>query len=201
MSTDDVYVYVSAAPQDVAALNRLKQELRAAGVVLGKDRNGGLRPAYVRNAITGARRMIVCFSAGDGNTAGYDANDLAHAIDHMRANACGDWLLLVKFGACSIPSLPIATDELLSDFHSFDLATDWKGGVAQLLDALGVAPAANPAPRSEVRLTGNAMRVGQDFIIVNDGTAPNSRTVADIKEITIDRNYEVQNTKRGRNAE
>lgn len=120
-------------------MDRLKAELRAAGVQVWIDRDGlraGERWAPgIEQAIEGLAFFIACLSQNFWRRdRTYMNRELAFAAEEVSNRHPGcQWLLPVKLNDCALPTHRISRYETIEDLHCVDLYDDWTKGVEQLL--------------------------------------------------------------------
>lgn len=134
------HVFVSYVREDAEIVDRLADELRAAGVEVWLDRTH-IRPGErwrmaIRRAITGGAFFVACFSpryASRSRT--YMNEELTLAIDELRLRPQDrTWFIPIRLESAGLPNRSIGGGESLTDVQAIDLTSNWATGVAQLLD-------------------------------------------------------------------
>lgn len=96
-------IFLSYRREDAQAVDEVRNAVQAAGYD-----DVDAPPAAIRNAAF----FIACISAN-----GYVPSELEAAIEQVRSGARDmSWLMVVRLGECSIPSLPVAGFTTLPEF-------------------------------------------------------------------------------------
>ena len=124
-------VFVAYAVEDLEAVRRLCEALRAAGCLpwLDKDR---LMPGQnwtrsIEGAITDSDAFVACFSSRSVGKRGQFQSELRHAIDCARKRPLDDvFLLPARLERCEVPA------RIAAEWQYVDLFPDWERGVKRL---------------------------------------------------------------------
>lgn len=124
-------VFISYVHEDSAAVDRLQQELQAAGFRVWRDisdlQPGENRQYRIREVISrNAKMFLACFSQGSlAREKSYQREELILAIQELRQRDRGvPWLIPIRFDDCVVPELPIGAGQTLTDLNRVDLFGD-----------------------------------------------------------------------------
>lgn len=135
----DEFVFVSYVSKDSEVIERLIRELTYHGIKVWTARTdidpGRRWKDAIRSAINQGAFFVACFSKKfDHRRKTYMYEELQIAIGELRLRSPNvAWFIPVKLDECEIPDLPTRVGETLRDLQWIDLASDWSGGISQLL--------------------------------------------------------------------
>ncbi len=202
-------IYVSHTREASAAAERLTRELTAAGFSIARNTHTvqagrRLKPA-LKESMTGAARVLACFSSRYGAPAEYETEEVTLAIEQSASRPEGElWLIPVKLTLCEIPSLQTPHGNL-AERAAIDLSGDWAEGMARLLASLPLSPPVEPAPPETPTIaTGGAQldirleeaHSGNTRLVNANGPATPgapTRTSFNVRKLTTDGDLEVTN--------
>lgn len=136
------HVFISYVREDSLEVNRLTEELSAAGVSIWLDREeirAGTRwKQVIRKAIQEGDFFLACFSSHYyRRVATHMAEELRLAIDHLRKIPDGrTWFIPVLLDECPPPESSISDYETLADLEQVRLYDDWDTGILKLIAAI-----------------------------------------------------------------
>lgn len=143
-------IFVSYVHDDLTAVNRLVDELTAAGFSVWMDTRR-LRPGMrwrseIQKAIEAGDFFLACFSPRYWHRESYMHEELLVAVERLRRMPRDQtWFIPVKLAECELPDHPIGPGETISNTMQYaDLGTDWAEGLRQLMAAL--APPGDERP-------------------------------------------------------
>jgi hypothetical protein len=138
-------VFVSYVKEDLAEVDRLVLELRAAGYDVWIDRRSLLPGRRWQRVITQeigeGDYFLACFSAAAcAKPVSYMREELIVAINRMRRMARDrTWFIPIRLNKCTLPDHEIGPGETVADLHRVDLypPEDRAGALDMLVAALG----------------------------------------------------------------
>lgn len=134
--------FISYQRADSAAVDRLVEQLRSAGIRVWLDRDnvapGQRWKDAIRTAIRSGTAFIACFSKTvEERDRSYMFEELTQAIDEIRARPHDRaWFFPVSLDGASVPDRSIGAGESLRDLQVIDLKQDFDGGCARLVAAI-----------------------------------------------------------------
>lgn len=158
------HVFISYVSEDRAIVDRLRQELDAAGIKTWIHDEaispGEVWRRKIRKAIQDGDFFVACFSAASVRRLRSGMNEeLMVAIGELRERSADRaWFIPVKLTECEIPDWDITRTLNLTDLQYVTLWPDWEKGIARLIAALKgggaqplVSPIAAPPPKTRRR--------------------------------------------------
>jgi hypothetical protein len=133
------HAFISYAPVDAAAVDRLQRRLEAAGIPVWRDVSmlpGDDWRATIRRAITDdALVFLACFSAGSlSRGASRQNEELTLAVEQLRARLPDEpWLIPVRFDNCVVPDRDIGGGRTLGSIRPADLFGERADGETERL--------------------------------------------------------------------
>jgi TIR domain/Histidine-specific methyltransferase, SAM-dependent len=179
------HVFISYVHEDRPDVQRLAEQLEAAGVKVWLDRDqltpGERWPTAIRSAIEEGAFFLACFSKHSAaRRRSYMNEELVIAIEELRKRPSDRaWFLPVLFHPGTVPKRDIGAGETLHAIHQVPLYEDWDDGVRRLLTVIS-PDADNQAARGtrQTRFKGlvaDAYRKGdffETFFAVELNTTP-----------------------------
>jgi len=169
------HVFVSYVHEDSERVDKLEEELNAAGIRVWRDTQlwpGDDWEQTIKEAITqDALAFLACFSiASEAREKSYQREELILAAEELRRRRPGrSWLIPVRFDEVDLPYYDLGPGKDLNSLQRIDLVTDPSPNLGRLIAAVTmilarseVAPAAEDAtqrptvrtsepPRSQLR--------------------------------------------------
>lgn len=144
-------VFVSYVDHDLAAVNRLVDDLKAAGYDVWIDRSellpGQRWQREIRRAIDAADYFVACFSPRYWKPETYMNEELVHALTRFRQMPPGRmWFIPAMLAECALPDFSVGIDETIADAMQYaDFGKDWDHALSQVIKLMGPPLKAVPA--------------------------------------------------------
>lgn len=151
------HVFISYVHEDHLNVQRLAEQLDAAGVKVWLDRDqltpGQRWPTAIRHAIEEGAFFLACFSKHSAaRRRSYMNEELVIAIEELRKRPSDRaWFLPVLFDPATVPKRDIGAGETLHSIHQVPLYEDWDDGMRRLLSVIN--PDAGDRAASDTRRT------------------------------------------------
>jgi hypothetical protein len=136
-----MHAFISYLRANASEVDRLASDLRANGVTVWLDREriapGEVWQESIRTAIRSGAQFIACFSVEyERRDTTYMDEEVAIAMDEMRARGGGSWFLPVRLSPCDLSTRVAGWTGALSSLQWVDLWDNWDRGVRQVLDVI-----------------------------------------------------------------
>ena len=139
-------VFISYVREDSSQVERICEELQRAGIDYWLDKEqikpGEFWPAAIANAIENGAFFLACFSRKS------EQKEKSHMRQelYIAAKAAmllppeAKWIIPVKLTECQIPKYDIGGGRDLNQIHYFNLSSDWREGLKQIINTIKSSP-------------------------------------------------------------